>query len=61
MVFPCLEIKVPKREEKPRESQLMAARLWVQNRKEAADQESLGSFDGGKLRQARPKEMHVNA
>ena len=61
MVFPWLGIKVPKREEKPRESQLVAARLWVQNRKEAGGQESLGSFDAGRLRQARPKEMHENA
>ena len=54
-------ITVPKKEEKPPGSQLKADRLWVQNRKEAGGQESLGSFDAGTLRQARPKEMHENA
>ena len=61
MVLPCPVITVPKREGKPLESQLRADRLWVQNRKEAGGQESLGSFDAGRLRQARPKEMHENA
>ena len=61
MVFPPPMITVPKREEKPPGSQLKADRLWVQNRKEAGDQESLGSFDGGTQRQARPTEMHETA
>ena len=61
MVFSCPVIKVPKREEKPLESQLMADRLWVQNRKGAGDQELLGFFDGDTQRQARPTAMHETA